>query len=205
MPTLLRTLRRDRGAGLVEYALGVAFVALLLTTVIDRFQDSESSHLADSGDRIGMPDLDQTYGGSTPPTTTSGGGGGDGSGSTTEVALGPGTTTTATLEGSKWRATVDVAAVSDGQPLAGVVVTGSWTPAANGNKQSTSCTTDADGRCPVSRWDLGTQGGNAVPVATFTITGISGPDYAPGAGVVGTTFEILAPGTTPPTSDTTLP
>lgn len=201
MSTFHRLLRRDRGAGLVEYALGVAFVALLLTTVIDRFQDSESSHLSDSGDRIGMPDLDETYGGSTPPTTTGGGGGGGGSGTTIDVELGPGTTTSATPDsGNKWIAAVDFSAVSGGQPLAGVVINGSWNP--DGNQQATSCTTDAQGRCTVSLWNMKT---SDVPTATFTITGVSGPDYQAATGVVGTLYEILAPGYTPPTSEPPAP
>ena len=61
--------RRDRGATMVEYALGVAFVAVVLVSVINYTQSGASQKLSSKGNSIGAPAVET--GAPLPSTTTS--------------------------------------------------------------------------------------------------------------------------------------
>ncbi|MFP3908175.1 MAG: Flp family type IVb pilin [Acidimicrobiales bacterium] len=186
----------DRGAGLVEYALGLSLFALVLVVSVDALKDSQNDHLSASGDRIGMPDLDASPTTSTTSTTVPSGDDGDDTdtGDVT-VVLDPPPSGTATRDNKNaWTATVTITAQSGGTPLEGVVIGGSWAP--GGEDEETSCTTGADGTCDLARWELGTLDSNKYdpdPTATLTIESISGSGYVPGDGQVGTSVTVDAP------------
>lgn len=188
-----RTQPGDRGVGLVEYAMALALVALMLVAVVEQFQDSESSQLESSGARIGMPDLAATP--TVPPTSPpEGGSGGESGGGTTTVSVSTADTEAVTDSSAHWTASVDFQLAGGGSPPEGVVITGTWDPAST--TAHTSCTTNGSGGCTVSRWKLENRSnGSHVPdhTATFTITGISGPGYVAGDGVVGTSYTISRP------------
>lgn len=77
----------------------------------------------------------------------------------------------ATSGGSRWTATVTVAAHDAAHaPLAGVTVTGSWGAGAAG-----TCLTNAAGTCPVTR-----RFSNRRASATLTVTGLSLGGYTYG-------------------------
>lgn len=174
----------DRGAGMVESALAIALVAIVLVGVVGAFQDAESDQLHSSGERIGMPDLDAAPpvpSSIAPPAGDDGSTGTDGG--TTFVAVSwsqsaePG-------NGNNWTARVAFAV-----PEAdGAVIAGEWTPTDSRNAE-VRCTV-GNGSCSVSRWGLH---GNHHPDATFRITSVSGPGYAPAEGVVGTTITVTRP------------
>lgn len=185
-----RSVRAERGAGLVEYALVMALVAIGLVAVIGAFQDSEAEQLEARGARIGMPDLD-----ATPPTTgPSGGGGGpateDPSDPVVDVALGPGTGAQAlATNANKWKAVVTLVVVDGGgNPVEGVTIGGTWSP--EGVQQDTSCTTGTNGTCDVVRWNL-QRGPGAV--ARFQIVAVSGTGYRDGGTIVGTAWDVVGP------------
>jgi hypothetical protein len=73
--------------------------------------------------------------------------------------------------GSRWNATV-VITVHDASdtPIAGVTVTGSWS---NGATGSSSCVTDVNGQCTVTKTNLRTTT-NSV---TFTVTNATHASY----------------------------
>lgn len=182
--------RDDRGAGLVEYALALALVAIGLVAVIGSFQRSEADQLESRGARIGMPDLD-----ATPPTSTPPGGGGgpvaeDPEDPEVAVSLGPGTGAQAlATNANKWKAVVTLVVVDgSGAPQEGVTIGGTWSP--EGVQQDTSCTTGSDGRCEVVRWNLQRGPGS---VARFQIVAVSGTGYRDGGTVVGTTWDVVGP------------
>ncbi|QGG95062.1 hypothetical protein [Actinomarinicola tropica] len=187
----------DRGVGLVEYAMALALVALMLVAVVESFQESESDRLESSGARIGTPDLDVTP--TVPPTIPPGGGDGGGSGSgTTSVVVSSVDQEGVENSNAHWTASVGFHLDGGGTPPEGVVITGTWEPSST--TSHTSCTTTASGGCTVSRWKLSnSSSGQKVPddSATFTVTGISGPGYVAGDGVVGSTYTIARPGSTP--------
>lgn len=185
----------DRGAGLVEYALGLSLFALVLVAAVDSLQDSQSDHLSASGDRIGMPDLDASTASPTTSTTApSGDDGDDPDPGDVSVALDPPPSGVATQDNpNSWRATVTITASSGGVALEGVVIGGSWDP--GGNHEETSCTTGSDGTCDLVRWKLSSKQQNPDPEATLTITSISGSGYTAADGQVGTSVTVQAPGT----------
>lgn len=178
-----------RGATLVEYALAVALVAVVVLGAIQALESATGDEVEARGQRIGDPSsLAATTSSSTTSTTTDDG--------TAPPPSGPGTVTigsatgTATVESTtpyRWKAEVSMTVVdSGGQPVTGMTITGTWTPAAPGGSTATtvSCTTDSGGTCEVVRWDLKEQDAEA----TFTVTSVAGTGatYAAGA-VVGTT------------------
>ena len=189
--------QRERGATLVEYALGLALMALALVAGVQAFQDAESDQLQDRGDRIGMPDLDESPH-STTPTTSNGGSPGpsDPPPGTVSVSLGPGTTSDPSVGeadgNNKWKAVVTFHAVDGGgASLEGVTITGSWSPA--GSQSESSCTTDSSGMCEVIRWNMSTSGGNAVDSAQFVITSVTGSGYQDDGTVANRSFTVTKP------------
>jgi hypothetical protein len=97
--------------------------------------------------------------------------------------------------GNKWNATV-VFTVHDGNenPVAGAVVSGSWTSGTSGNG---SCVTNASGQCSVTSSNLR----NNTASATFTVTNVShgsltyqaGSNHDPDGDSNGTTIVVSQP------------
>lgn len=79
-------MRRTRGATLVEYALGIALVAVVSVTAVEALQDDATDKLDSRGQSIGHPDESAV---STTSTTSSGGGSSTTSTSTTAPAYNP--------------------------------------------------------------------------------------------------------------------
>jgi hypothetical protein len=75
------------------------------------------------------------------------------------------------VNGGRWNALVTITVVDqNGVPVAGAVVTGSWSNGANG---SGNCTTGATGQCTVSKL----RNKNNVNSVTFTVTSVSASGY----------------------------
>lgn len=173
-----RTSRHEVGAAVVEYALVVAVVAAGLIGSIDSLEDKSGDELASRGNHIGMP----SDGGSAalvttttspPPSTTS-------TTSATTVShvsnmVGQGTK----VSNNKWIAKSTFTVVGPtGAVVANATVSGTWT-VDGGSSSSTSCVTNGDGVCNVTRDKLDGNDESAV----FVLTNISGSglSWSPGA------------------------
>lgn len=177
--------RADRGATMVEYALGVALLVVACLGAISFLEDESRDSLDESSDLAGNPDgLEAgSPGGSTGGTT-----GGDTGGTTTDGSTDPADapdgvvvssiTGTSTIAPPDWVATVSVIASDSSGALAqGVLVTGTWDPAVAGS--TVSCTTGADGRCVFTQQGMKRSGGNSIPQTTFTVTSMTFPTSSP--------------------------
>lgn len=164
--------RSDRGAALVEYALAVACVVVAAASAIGSFETAGTERLEGRTASAGAPDIDEppvsTPPGSVPvasPTTTT----------TTSPALAVAsvsmTGATVTVGGNRWTATVRMTLVdqSTGEPLTEATVSGLWSPAVG---SPTSCQVTTAGECTITQ----TQKNNQGLTATFTLTGVSGPN-----------------------------
>jgi hypothetical protein len=169
---------RDRGATLVEYALGIALLCVVCLGGISFLTDESSAELDDRSERVGSPDLEEGIGGSTT--------GGDGGGGSTTDGGDPTPTPPASItneapapssdhSGNTWDATVTLTMRGDGSLLEGLQITGTWTVTINGVAQPAedpvSCSTNADGECVFTRGDMEWRS-NKSPVtqAVFTVT-----------------------------------
>lgn len=175
-----RAVRGERGAVLPEYALVIALVVVASIGAILAVLDKGEDRLGTSDVRIGNPVDGANYAAAATITTLQ-------SSSTTSsvvgqtVRVGAITNSPSPSQGSpasKWIANATVTALDgSGTPVAGVVVSGSWS--SNGLGQSGTCTTNAGGTCAVQRADLN----DGTPTETFTVTGMSksGFTFVPGA------------------------
>lgn len=185
------TRRGERGVTAVEYALILAMILFPLVMGVQAVQARGASQLDASGDRIGTPT--ETFSPNTP---------------TTGVVIAPSSTTTppvigtvvtsaglvgsASVQGTKWTSTVVITLYDQtGQPIAGATTTGAWT--ANGLQQTTTCTTDTNGKCTVTQWNLKRSGTGEVVTNTYTISNITGSTLTIGVGVTGTSVTINRP------------
>ncbi len=182
----MRRIRNSRGATVVEYALGVALILVVCLVGIRAAERSSGSKLSSAGAIGGNPDAAQGLGGAPSTTATTS------PGSTTTTVPGtktvhlsgavPGTTVTH----PKWNATITFTVLdSNGQPVAGVVIAGSWSQGG----QDPGCTTNSSGQCFVD--DTGLQQSRTTDV--FTISGMSPGANGP-AGVVWDTSSDNPPG-----------
>jgi hypothetical protein len=163
--------RGQRGATLVEYALGLAAVAAAVTLGVQGIEGAAGDELARKRG-AGSPDLEELYAESvtTVPTTTTP----EGPSTTvaTDVAVrvtsdGVGVSTKG--KSGSWIATamITVTDATTGAPVADSVVTGRW---AGGSGGDTSCITQSDGSCPVTLSGLKV---DSSPSVTFTVVGVS--------------------------------
>ncbi len=183
--------RNERGVTAVEYALILAMILLPLVLGVRAVQDRGASELNSSGDRIGTPD--ESF---VPNTPTTGVVVNPSSSSTPAatgtVATSVGLVGSASTQGAKWTSTVVVTLYDqNGQPIAGASMTGEWT--ANGNQQTTTCTTDTNGKCTVTQWNLKNGGVGEVLDNTYTILNITGSSLTIGPGVTGTSITVIQP------------
>lgn len=119
---------RERGATLVEYALGVALICLVCLGGIQLVQRGASDELDERAARSGAPDLGEGV--------HDGGGAGEGGGSGSPTSSVPAETVTfggfhdvtaTKAQGPEWRARLEVLAVGPDGPIEGVRVVGEWT------------------------------------------------------------------------------
>jgi Flp pilus assembly pilin Flp len=167
---------RQRGATLIEYALGVAFVCIVCLGAIGALEDNSGGRLDERGDAIG--------GDSEPigviPTGSGGsgsGGGGGGGGPTTYDADVTGMTGVASNSTSKWIAQVTITVVDTTPtptPVQGITVSGEWTINGNPPGTTTSCVTSAAGTCVVQRTNINDND----HIVTFTIFTLTSTDSA---------------------------
>lgn len=172
----------QRGASLVEYALGVSLLAVAVVAAIGALEDAGEDGLTERSDRAGTPVEAYGYIG------VSAGGASGGSATTTSSTTAPpqevqvviGSTPSAVLEDpskpaqSKWSATVTFAVTDeDGQPVTGAVVAGSWSESGGSIQLQTSCSS-VTGLCAVVA--------NKIPknvgVVTFTVTSVGGDNIS---------------------------
>lgn len=138
----LRSRPNDRGATLIEYALGLSLFVLAVIGGIQLLADSASQRFSDGGGAGAPAEANGVFGDRTVPA---GGGGGGGGGGTAVVVA------SASLTGSSqsgrgndpFTATITVNATDEtGAPVPGATVDVSWSGDANG---TTVLTTAADG------------------------------------------------------------
>jgi hypothetical protein len=171
--------RRDRGATLTEYALGIAFVCVLCLGAISFLTDTSAEELDARSDRIGSPDLEAGAPGGTDGGSDSGGttddGGDPGDGPPAALTAG-GATAEGTHRGNNWDATVTLTMQGDGSPVVGLLVTGRWTLYVEGAVQPAenpvSCTTGTNGECVFTRDDMEYRDKHSeVTKAVFVVSG----------------------------------
>lgn len=158
---------------MVEYAVGVALVALALIVTIGFLRDSSSDEFDssvgltyDAGSAPTVPTTGNPPTSVPPPTTAPP--------TTAPPTTAPPPTGDANITGSfsqgtpasKWNATITITVTNGGAPFPGVTVTGSWDIGGTPN----SCITDASGQCSFTRTDIN----DNTPSATWTYTSMSG-------------------------------
>lgn len=169
--------RGQRGATLVEYALGVAFVCIGTLGGLHFLEDRASDDLNARADRSGAPDLAEatTDGGTTGGTSTGGTDGTDGSVPPTEVLFG-GFSDERSI-GSKtkpWTASIEALVTEvGGAKVSGARVEGVWTYDIGGVVTTVTAVcnqTTNQGICKFQLSDIPVEA-NTI---TFTLTDING-------------------------------
>ena len=191
-----------RGAGLVEYALGLALLVVPLALVVDDLQASEQAEISARGAHIGNPESANLTAVTAPPGTTT-----TTTSSTTTTTPPPTTTTSTTTTTTSTTTTptpfvtttttplytqIDVfsltgtsaaqstanwtatvlVTVRDGLGAPVGAVTISGTWSANSSSQTTSCTTNSTGTCTLTQQRLRRSDPNQVLSTTFTLTNV---------------------------------
>lgn len=172
----------QRGASLVEYALGVSLVAITVVAAIGAMEDAGGDGLTERGDRAGSPVEDYGYIG------VSAGGASGGSATTTSSTTAPpqevqvviGSTPSAVLakpsnpSSSKWSATVTFSVTdAGGDAVTGAVVAGSWSESGGGIDLQTSCSS-VTGLCAV----VANKIPKDVATVTFTVSSVGGDNIS---------------------------
>ena len=145
---------------------------MTLPPAINWLQDSSEAEFQSRATSAGAPDLDAvapTITSTTvPPTTVA----------PTTAPPDPAIDATASLtatadrQGNSWSATATATIVDqNGQPVAGVLVTGSWEPTLSGE---TSCTTGSNGQCSMTQAGMEARDNKPfVAEVTFSITAVT--------------------------------
>lgn len=171
----MRHHHKERGATLVEYALGVALITVVSLGAIQRIEDRGAERLDESDDRIAAPVDGQYYPGLATTTTVGG--------TTTTTASGSDpvhvrTNPVVVIENesnSEWRATVTFTVVdASDQGVIGATINGSWTDGGNNSVPGVTCTTStSDGECTVQFLKIK----DNEPSVTFTVSSITGGGF----------------------------
>lgn len=170
-----RRLRPDRGATLVEYALGVALVCVATLGAAEFMEDGASDDFNDRADRAGAPDLvEASDGGTTDGGSTSGSDGTDGSVPTQEVVFGGFSGATSHGNPSKWTAVIEVS-VDDtsGDGVDGARVTGYWSYESGSGIVTEEVTCNQTNNQGICRFQISNVPASATSI-TFTMTSIGG-------------------------------
>lgn len=159
--------RRERGAGLVEYALIVGLVAVAITGASERLIDAEREEVSRRAASAGAPDLNETGAGAATGTSPPAVPPEDPPGSTPLSTVSVTLSATQTVHGSKWTVTVSLTATDqDGAYAEGATVAGTWSETGD----TVECSTSAGGVCTmtltVKKQDYTT--------LTLTITDVTG-------------------------------
>lgn len=169
--------RSDRGATLVEYALGVALIAVVCIGAVQRLEDAGGSKVDDGAADRGRPS-EQLY---LPSSSGVIVGGGSGS----SVGSGPATVEVLDIvgsadndPGSDWAAAVTVRVKNVATPdlWSGVTVSGTWyyTKGGTAMTQAGTCPTDISGQCTISIANLKKSGANEIASVEFRNVVLSG-------------------------------
>ena len=174
---------RSRGATAVEYALGVSFLAVASLGVINSLENDSSEALADKGEAIGAPDVNEVFGSSSStssPTSSSS------TTSTTTPPAPPVAVITSSLNphsgnncgGNNWTPTVIVTVTDDqGDPVFKANVSVTWVQQPSGDTSTPSFSTLQNGTATFSLHDLEARNTHPhyVSSVTFTINSVT-PD-----------------------------
>jgi len=166
-------LRSERGATLVEYAMGVALICVASLGAIQFMEDGSTENVERRTSTLGAPDIDET--GTpvtipTPPPTAPG----DPPPPPPESLVSISTSQAATVvqRNVQWAATVGFTALDDtNNEREAVVIEGQWTGAGLVAPVAATCTTNLSGICAVTIRELACS--QAGPV-TLTVTSVSG-------------------------------
>ena len=179
----------DRGATLVEYAMGIALVLVVSLVAINFAESASGDKLDAEAPDIGTPS-EENYlpvGGSTTTPTTAP--------TSTLPPPGPvtahvgGLTASQARSGADWAVTIEVVVVNAaGNPQRGVTCNGAFTP----TRGATTATDVSDGQgiCTLTQGDMPRNGPGSVSEVTFTVTSLSGPDV---------TYDSASDSPNPPT------
>lgn len=170
--------RRHRGAGLVEYALGLSLILGASMGAISSFEQESADALEERGGSIGAPDLDEGAAATTattgPPPPA------DGSTTTTAPPTPPASTvasaeSTSSSNENKWSATVVIRVTAEGgQPVHRARLTASWQQNPGGGVTNVSCDTQPNGTCTFTLRNLGTYGSSShVASVNFTLLSVT--------------------------------
>ena len=164
----------DRGAALMEYAIGIALIAIVAIAGIQSLEESSEETLDARGDVAGTPIEEYGYlglsgAGTSPGTSTS-------TTSTTAPSVSvqvliDGSPSSSLLSGKKWSATVTFQVLDDGgSPVTGAVITGTWTIADSGPTTLETECSSITGTCAV----VANKIDDAITEATFQVTSVTG-------------------------------
>jgi len=173
---------RQRGVGLVEYALAGSFVLVTCSLALGALEQESEAALQSRGTSIGSPDADVPAGDTTTtteepsPDTT-------GTTATTAPPLPPDAAISsqeASVQGNKWTATVvvTITVMEDGvpEPVHKASVTATWVRQPGGSTVEVQCSTLPNGTCTFTLKDMPTNGNSDhVAAVDFTVTGVT-PD-----------------------------
>ena len=172
---------------MVEYALGIALIALVSIGALSALADTSGDRLDKRAGTIGTPVEDGVV---VPPSTTPTTAVPSGSPPTVPVirAAEVGALTgSASDDGPKWTATVLVTVRdASGNPIGGALVQGSWTGTST---QSGQCTTLASGTCVLTHVKIN----DSQPQTVLTLSTITGVGLTYAAPAVPPTVTVLQP------------
>ena len=165
----------DRGATLVEYALGIALILIVSIGAVTNIQSRGKTQLAASDDRV-TPAADNQYypGGSTPSTVPS-----------TTTTTAPGSiavhlqaspaVTVENATSSEWRVTVTFTLLdSSDNGVIGATMNGAWSDGGNGSNPAGTCSTSTSaGKCTLQFTSIK----DNVSSVTFTLSSITGSGF----------------------------
>jgi Flp pilus assembly pilin Flp len=187
-----RRISLERGATLVEYAMGVALLCVVSLGAIQFMEDEASDNFNARADRSGAPDInDVADGGTTDGGATTGGSDGtDGGPAPEEVFFDGFSGASSHGNPAKWTAVITVTVVdSNGDAVDGARVIGTWTYGTT--TQTVTCNqTSNKGECKFQVSELPP----STDSVTFTLNEISGgvPEVVYNGGPV-TSDPILKP------------
>lgn len=172
---------------MVEYALGIALIALVSIGALSSLADSSGDRLEKRAVTIGTPVEDGVVVPTLPPPGPTVPGGPPGTVPVIQAAEVGALTGAASDDGNRWTATVQVSVRdASGNPIVGAVVQGMWTGAST---QSGQCTTLASGGCTLTHVKIK----DSQPNTVFTLSTITGDNVTYAAPALPPTVDILQP------------
>lgn len=177
----------DRGATLVEYAMGIALIVAVSIGAITSLQNRGEQRLVASDDRI-TPAADSQYysGGSTPSSVPPSSSSSAPGATAVHLAASP-VVTVENATSSEWRVTVTFTLLDgSNNGVIGATMNGTWSDGGNGSTPGGTCSTSTSaGQCTLQFTSIK----DNISAVTFVLTSITGGGFfwqpaSPGEGTV---------------------